>query len=60
MNRGVPELIIIFFIIFVVFGAGRIPKIARDIGSGIREFRKAMNGEEDHPEPPKETKKISR
>ena len=40
---GVPELLIIFFIVLIVFGAGKIPKIAKDIGSGIKEFKKAMN-----------------
>ncbi len=47
MNLGIPELIIIFLIVLVVFGAGKIPKIAKDIGSGIKEFKKAMSGEED-------------
>lgn len=40
---GMGELIIIFFIILVVFGAGKIPKIARDVGSGIREFKKSID-----------------
>lgn len=44
---GFQELVVIFLIILVVFGAGKIPKIARDIGSGIREFKKSMNEEID-------------
>ncbi len=40
---GMGELIIIFFIILVVFGAGKIPKIARDVGAGIREFKKSID-----------------
>lgn len=43
---GVPELVIIFLIILVLFGAGKIPKIAKDIGGGIREFKKSLNSEE--------------
>jgi sec-independent protein translocase protein TatA len=39
------ELLVIFFIVLVLFGAGKIPKIARDMGTGIREFKNAMNGE---------------
>ena len=44
---GVPELLIIFFIVLIVFGAGKIPKIAKDIGSGIKEFKKAMNTDDE-------------
>ena len=38
-NLGAPELILIFLIILLVFGANRIPEIARGIGRGIREFK---------------------
>jgi len=44
---GVPELVIIFLIILILFGAGKIPKIARDIGGGIREFKKSINHDDD-------------
>jgi len=40
---GFGELIVIFLIILVVFGAGRIPKIARDLGSGINEFKRVLS-----------------
>jgi len=42
---GIGELVIIFLIVLVLFGAGKIPGIAKDIGSGIREFKKSLNGE---------------
>ena len=42
---GVQELVIIFLIVLVLFGAGKIPKIAKDIGGGIREFKKSISGE---------------
>ncbi len=51
MNLGIPELIIIFLIVLVVFGAGKLPKIAKDIGSGIKEFKKAISGEIDDKKP---------
>ena len=44
---GIGELIIIFLIILVVFGAKKIPEIAKNMGSGIREFKKAVSGEID-------------
>jgi len=47
---GVWELAIIFLIVLVLFGAGKIPKIAKDIGGGIREFKKSLSGENDDKE----------
>lgn len=44
---GITELVIIFFIILLLFGAGKIPKIARDIGGGIKEFKKSLTGDDD-------------
>ncbi len=47
---GMPgpwELVLIFFIVLIIFGAGKIPKIARDIGGGIKEFKKTLNTAED-------------
>jgi sec-independent protein translocase protein TatA len=46
---GVPELIIIFLIVLLLFGANKIPKIAKDIGGGIKEFKKAMNEHDNVP-----------
>jgi sec-independent protein translocase protein TatA len=46
-NLGLPELIVIFLIVLFLFGAGKIPKIAKDIGGGIREFKKSLSGESD-------------
>jgi sec-independent protein translocase protein TatA len=43
-NLGTPELIIILVIVIVLFGAGRISKIAGELGSGIRAFRKGLSG----------------
>jgi sec-independent protein translocase protein TatA len=41
---GIPELIIILLIVLVLFGAGRIGKIAGELGQGIREFRQGIKG----------------
>ena len=38
---GPMELIIVFLIILLVFGAKRIPEIAQGLGKGITEFKKA-------------------
>ena len=38
-GMGMPELIIIAIIIFILFGAKRIPDIGKGLGGAIREFR---------------------
>ena len=38
---GMQELLIIFGIIILLFGAKKIPEIARSMGKGIKEFKKA-------------------
>jgi sec-independent protein translocase protein TatA len=40
---GMGELIILLAIILLLFGAGRIPELARALGAGAREFRKGMS-----------------
>ena len=44
---GGTELLIVLFIILLLFGAKRIPQLARSIGSGTREFRKGISGDYD-------------
>lgn len=44
---GPMELILILFIILIIFGANKLPKIAKDLGHGIREFKKSISGESD-------------
>lgn len=38
---GVGELILIFSILIILFGAKKIPELARGLGKGIREFKDA-------------------
>lgn len=44
---GVQELLIIFVIIMVLFGAKKLPEMGRGLGKGIREFKNATNRLED-------------
>ena len=47
---GVQELLIILVIIIVLFGVGRISKIAGELGSGIRSFKQGLQeGDEEKP-----------
>jgi sec-independent protein translocase protein TatA len=48
---GTPELIIILVIVLLIFGVGRVSRIGRELGQGIREFRKGLSeGTEDQDE----------
>ncbi|HXC24973.1 MAG TPA: twin-arginine translocase TatA/TatE family subunit [Gemmatimonadaceae bacterium] len=38
-----PELIIIFMVVLLIFGAKRVPEIFGSMGKGIKEFKKQMN-----------------
>jgi sec-independent protein translocase protein TatA len=51
MHLGPTELIIILAIVVILFGVGRISKIAGEMGSGIKAFK---DGLQDDPEEPKE------
>lgn len=46
-NIGVPELIIILVILLLIFGAKKLPDLARSIGSSAKELKKAMNDDDD-------------
>jgi sec-independent protein translocase protein TatA len=46
LGLGPGELIIILLIILVLFGVGRISKIAGEMGSGIRAFKEGLKGPE--------------
>lgn len=41
---GVQEILIILVVGLLVFGAARLPKIARSLGLGIKEFKKTIKG----------------
>ena len=51
---GMPELVIILLVLFVIFGAKRLPDLGKGLGEGIRSFRKAFKGqdEDDAKSPP--------
>lgn len=50
MNLGPTELIIILVIVLLLFGVGRITKIAGELGTGIRAFKDGLQTEEDEGE----------
>ena len=49
---GLPELLVIFLVCLLLFGANRLPEIGRSLGEGIREFKKAFKeGQDAEPKP---------
>jgi sec-independent protein translocase protein TatA len=42
-NLGLPEILLIGFIVLMVFGAKRLPEIGASFGKGIREFKRSIN-----------------
>jgi sec-independent protein translocase protein TatA len=46
LGLGYGELIIILIIVLVLFGVGRISKIAGEMGSGIKAFKQGMREDE--------------
>ncbi|HVP28892.1 MAG TPA: twin-arginine translocase TatA/TatE family subunit [Myxococcota bacterium] len=53
---GMPELLLILVVALLIFGPNRLPELARSIGKGLAEFRRASNELRDQvmnpPEPP--------
>ena len=42
-NIGMPELILILVVALLVFGPNRLPELARSLGKGLAEFRRASS-----------------
>jgi sec-independent protein translocase protein TatA len=58
---GLPEILLILAIVVLLFGVGRIGKIGKELGGGIRSFKEGLQGkdenkpaEEEKPEEKKE------
>lgn len=41
-NIGLPELLVVLLIILLLFGAARLPEIARSMGKSLHEFKKGV------------------
>lgn len=44
---GVGELLLIFLIVVVIFGASKLPQLGRGLGEGISNFKSGLKGKDD-------------
>jgi|GEM_PF-801322 len=49
---GTPELIIILVIALMVFGVGKLPQVAKMLGSGVKSFKEGISGLDEEEEKP--------
>lgn len=60
---GWPEIVMILVVVLILFGAKKLPELAKGLGSGIKEFKKAtrdvqedlQRAIEEEPAPPRRT-----
>ena len=46
MGISLANILVILFIVLILFGAGKIPKVMGDIGKGIKNFKAGLSDEE--------------
>ena len=46
---GFPELVVILVVAVLLFGGKKIPKLAKGLGEGIKNFKGAMKEDQNHP-----------
>lgn len=46
---SMPELLIVLAIVVLLFGAKKIPDLAKGVGKGIKDFKKAIKEDEEEP-----------
>ena len=47
MGIGFFQLLIILLIVLVLFGRGKLPALAEDLGKSVRSFKKGLNGDKE-------------
>ncbi|MHB1703160.1 MAG: twin-arginine translocase TatA/TatE family subunit [bacterium] len=44
---GIPELLIILVVVFLIFGAGKLPQIGSGFGKALRNFKNSLSGKDE-------------
>ena len=56
---GLPELLVILFIVVIIFGASKLPQLGRGLGEGISNFRDGLSSNKKDEKHALEEKKTS-
>jgi sec-independent protein translocase protein TatA len=57
-DLSIGKILLILLVVIVLFGPKKIPELAKGLGNGIKEFKRAMKGEEEEDKKPDEQKSI--
>ena len=49
---GIPELLIVLFVVLLILGPKRLPGLGRSLGGGMRELKDSIRGRDSEPELP--------
>lgn len=55
LGIGIPELLVILVIVLIIFGPGKLPKIGKSLGEGIKEFKQSITNRSDDEKPKEAT-----
>lgn len=47
MSPSIWQLLLVVVVIFVIFGAGKLPKVMGDLGKGVKNLRDGLKGEDE-------------
>jgi sec-independent protein translocase protein TatA len=47
MNLGFGELLLIFIVILLIFGASKLPQLGDALGKGIKNFKRSVTGNDE-------------
>lgn len=47
MSIGIWQILIVVVLVFLLFGAGRLPRVMEDIAKGIKSFKKGMSDDDE-------------
>ena len=47
MGMSISHLLLIVIVVFIIFGAGKLPKVMGDLGRGIKNLKDGLNGEDE-------------
>ena len=53
---GATEWLVLLAILLLLFGANKLPAVGKGLGDGIRNFKKALKGDEEEPDKDREDK----